>query len=165
MNGPISCKHCGSLNFIKKGGNEKSRIFLCKSCGKRFTYSKIELIGTKYDMNMVPIRRQGIKVKNKIDEKTTLDVSRLKPIRNVPNLNDLFTEIKKDNKVIINDVDITNAKMDSLGRYCIRYGVGKDIAHIRFNDLKSMVNANPAARLFVAADNIITLNLRPSVKG
>lgn len=165
-NSDIVCKHCGSANFIKKGGSDNARTFLCKSCNKRFNYTRDELRGTKYDMDVTPINRLHPVKATTSSNGVSKRVGPIRIMSSLPTLDDLFINNKKpDKKVVINNVDITNAKKDSTGKYYIKYGIGIAPSTIHINDLRNMIKSNPAASLSIDDNNIIMLNLHPAVKG
>lgn len=152
----VCCKHCDSVNFIKKGTTTKKdgRIFLCKDCGKRFTYSFNDLRGTVYAAaaeetdNTPKVKSSDLKKAQSFGEKVTKDNS-IKSSSNTGGFN------------------MERAKRDKNGNLMLRIGVNGIPSPVgsSYEDLMSIVNTNRNCTLELGDDGIFVLKIATTTKG
>lgn len=151
----VCCTHCDSVEFIKKGTTSKKdgRIFLCKKCGKRFTYPFSELRGTAYaatSSELVNAAPTADKPSAPVTKKT----------------NEESTTYQKD-RSNTGGFNMEKAKRDNNGNLLLRVGVNGIPSPVgaSYEDLMNIVNSNQNCTLSLGNDGIFVLTIATTTKG
>lgn len=152
----VCCTHCDSVEFIKKGTTSKKdgRIFLCKKCGKRFTYPFSELRGTAYAATG--------------DEagSTSTAANTSTPVTKKDNSN-YTTNQRSDDRSTTGGFNMEQAKRDKNGNLLLRVGINGIPSPVgaSYEDLMRIVNSNQNCTLTLGKDGIFVLTIATTTKG
>lgn len=157
----ICCTHCDSVEFIKKGTTSKKdgRIFLCKKCGKRFTYPFSELRGTAYAATGDEVNSTSTTTKTSTPAVTKKD-----------NSNHTTTNQRSDcqeDRSTTGGFNMERAKRDKNGNLLLRVGVNGIPSPVgaSYEDLMNIVNSNQNCTLSLGNDGIFVLTIATTTKG
>lgn len=152
----VCCTHCDSVEFIKKGTTSKKdgRIFLCKKCGKRFTYPFSELCGTAYAAtleetgNPPKVKSSDLENAQSFDKKVTKG-----------------DDVKSSSNT--GGFNMEKAKRDNNGNLLLRVGVNGIPSPVgaSYEDLMNIVNSNQNCTLSLGNDGIFVLTIATTTKG
>jgi len=163
----VHCTHCRSTEFIKKGTTTKKdgRIFLCKKCRKRFTYSFDDLIGTAYAKTAAEGGNTPVVSKKAVEEATSSSstASKKTPIME----NRVAQAINNLDPKDTGGFDLGKAKRDKQGNLLLRIGTNGVPSPVgaSYEDLMKIVNSNHSCTLSLGSDGIFVLKINNTTKG
>lgn len=156
----VVCTHCGLEEFIKKGTNKSNtaRLFLCKSCGRRFTVNKEDLVGTPYAMD-------GDVVAPSVAPKK--EAPKKESVVKAPSKVETSSSAGTGTNVNNSNFDMSKAKTDKNGNYLLRIGRNGIVNPVgtSYNDLMRVVNSKANCTLVLDDDGIFTLLIGVTTKG
>ena len=169
----VACTNCGSTSFVKKGTtpNNSARKFLCKFCGKSFSYRAEDLVGTAYEIEnsnttkttpplVIPNKKTTTppttNSSSKISDKTTTNIT--------------TKDTNGDDSIeykTVNDIDLGKVKKDKNGNFLMRIGNKPPIPiGSSKEDLVAIVRKHGGScTLKLGSDGVFILNVNTTTKG
>ena len=170
MSKKVTCPHCNSSQFIKKGISPSgtSQKFLCKACGKNFSIKIEDLIGTPYEVkitsntNSTSTTPKTNSPKSKPQSPKTSSSTKIADKTSKDN-----TNTDSSDYIMIDDIDLGKVKKDSNGNFLMKIGNKTPIPiGSSKEDLVAIVRKHGGScTLKLNVDGIFVLNVNTTTKG